>query len=194
MLSVDKIIWHYNKIKDSVKFHLQDDFWNVDIHKIKKIINEKREYSMKIWDRNNVIENLNQWYYTHCCISPTWINWWSMPKYIVSENFNVVEIRSNDKIVWQAFCYIWKNNNKMNIVIDNVEINNSYSIDSEVIKSNIISFVKEFRDHIWNLDDMIKIWNNYNDVKVLGSECTTSTIIWYKDLYLDSNKTQREFI
>jgi hypothetical protein len=194
ILEVKMVLQHFNEVKSSVISHIKDDFWNIDVDKIKEVISEKRDYTIKLWDRNNLIENLNQWYYTHCCISPTWINWWSMPKYIVSENFNIIELRNNNKIVWQAFCYIWVQNNKYNLVIDNVEINNSYSVDSDLIKTKLLSFIKDYRDSIWKLDDTIKIGDNYNDVKINGIDLKVSHIIGYKDMYLDSYKKQREFI
>jgi len=194
IVEIKSILNHFKKVKTSIINHIKDDFWNINVNKIKNIISEKRNYNIKLWDRSNILENLNQWYYTHCCISPTWINGWSMPKYIVSENFNIIEIRSDKKVVWQAFCYIWKHNNKYNLVIDNVEINNSYSIDSTLIKQELIWFIKNYRDYVWSLDEIIKIGNNFNDIKVDWKEVKVSKIIGYQDIYLDSNKKQREFI
>jgi hypothetical protein len=185
---------HYNNVKTSIVNHIKDDFWNIDVKKIKNNLLEKREYTMNLWNRHNIIENLNQWYYTHCCISPTWCNWWSMPLYIISENFNIIEIRSKERIIWQAFCYVWKSNKLCNLVIDNVEINNSYSMDSGLIKEKLIEYTNDYRDYIWNLDKIIKIGNNYNDISVNWEHCNElSKIIWYNNLYLDSNQNQREF-
>ena len=191
---VKEILNHYNNVKTSIVNHIKDDFWNIDVKKIKNNLLEKREYTMNLWNRHNIIENLNQWYYTHCCISPTWCNWWSMPLYIISENFNIIEIRSKERIIWQAFCYVWKSNKLCNLVIDNVEINNSYSMDSGLIKEKLIEYTNDYRDYIWNLDKIIKIGNNYNDISVNWEHCNElSKIIWYNNLYLDSNQNQREF-
>lgn len=191
---IEEILLKYRKVKTEIVSHLKDDFWNIDLQKIKEISSNSREYTIKLWDRENVIENLNMWHATHCCIAPDGQYWSALPEYLENENYNVIQVMNEDKIVGLAFTYIGRAKWNNHLVIDNVEINNSYSMDSEIIAAWLKEYARDYRDYIWWLEKAIHIWDSYNDIYVSWGYVDVAEMIWNsEEMYLDSDDTQRFF-
>ncbi|MGB9847738.1 MAG: HEAT repeat domain-containing protein [Minisyncoccia bacterium] len=133
---------------------------------------EKRGYTftIKIWDRNPGYD-IFQGNYTSCCIAVENFNRAAILDYLVDAGMQIVEIKDEtiDKTIAQTFIYFTEDSDhKINLVLDNVEINNDYIGLSDDIKKNLFQYVKDLALEVCPHTKRILLGTSYNDIKAEG--------------------------
>lgn len=168
----------FSEIKDflseyiswSIK-HIEDDFSNIptDIKNVKE-----KEFSIKLWNRSNLIENLVQGNKTHCCLATDNFNIKAMIEYIYNNNIIILEIKNKEKTIGQAFVYLavtekeisyrFQHKKHIFMIIDNVEINNNYANYTNDIAIHLQNFIIEYKNYVSkNISDVL-LGTSYNDI------------------------------
>ncbi len=106
------------------------------------------ELTVKMWDRFPQ-HDLFQGNYSSCCIGMNRSNAAAMGTYLTNTTFNMIELIDNTtgKTIGNALCYYIKTKDKPALVIDNIEINNSF-LPSELICKQIRTVIAEYAKNI----------------------------------------------
>ena len=99
-------------------------------------------------------------------------NGYIMPNYILNTAFNMIELVDNisGKVIGNALCYFVKDEKGVpSLVIDNIEINNSY-IPSEEVGKKLLNSITEYASNICKEvtgkgDTPIYLGTSNNDLK-----------------------------
>ena len=185
--------------------HIRDDFSEVNIED--DSIKKPQEFTIRLWDRNDLITSLTQGDKTHCCISfKSGGN--AIYRYIYKNNINLVEIVAKGKgVVGQAFVYVALPENQINyrysykrhvfLCIDNVEINNSYSDYAQDIAKNLQIFMEDYMRHIEpvKISDVL-LGASLNDIEPPYNYRISIPleILGYKEHYLDNRSQFYKFL
>ncbi len=149
---------HFQTLLDSIDDIQESDYMNnIDL-------------TIKMWDRVPQ-HDLFQGNYSTCCIGIGQSNGLYMPTYLLNTAFNMIELVDNisGKTVGNALCYYGFDSNKeLVFIIDNVEINNSYtpSYDTlKIIRQGIKDYATNINKEIAPYKEIpIYLGPNYNDI------------------------------
>ena len=150
---------HIEALIDSIE-HISE---NKEIHSV--------NLTVKMWDRIPQ-HDLFQGNYSTCCIGMNRSNAAAMGTYLTNTTFNMIELIDNTsgKTVGNALCYYIKTEDNPALVIDNIEINNSF-MQSEMICKQIRTGITEYAKNIneevcGNRNIPIYLGNQNNDVPI----------------------------
>jgi len=126
--------------------------------------------TIKMWDRIPQ-HDLFQGNYSTCCIGMNHSNGEAMADYLTQTAFNMIELVDNDtnKTVGNALCYYVSTElGKPALVIDNIEINNTYmpsQNNCEKIRDGIKEYALNLNKEVGNGQEIpIYLGTQYNDV------------------------------
>lgn len=156
------------------------------------------DLTIKMWNRIPQ-HDLFQGNYSTCCIGLGEHNGKFMPDYLLNSAFNMIEIVDNqtNRTVGNALCYYAQNNQmKPVLIIDNIEINNSYKPSDQVcknIRDSVALYAKNLNKEVTGNDDIpVYIGDNYNDVPTYDLETIEDEFITFagkleaEEIYLDA--------
>lgn len=203
---IDKIFKNFiSKYVEWSMKHIQDDFSVIE--DTCNIVRDFKEntFTIKLWDRKNLITNLVQGNKTHCCIAADAYNIKALIDYIYNKNMVLVEIRSKEDVIGQAFVYLavsedklryrYENKYHLFMIIDNVEINSNYIQYTEDIAKNLQTFMIGFKDYVSSNISDILLGVNYNDITPpYDFKANINVSILGCDHYIDSRSTFYKFI
>lgn len=184
----------------SVK-HVSDDIANLVIEDE----TTPKELIIKLWNRDDFAHNLLQGTRTHCCLALDSFNCHELINYIYNLNINLIEILHKDRIVGQAFVYIGETNTAINynceyrphyfLIIDNVEINNSFSSYSIDITRKLQEYMIAYKQHLGNVISDVWLGTFYNDIEApFPFQVSQSIDIIGNNFYRDSSRNFYKFI
>lgn len=185
--------------------HIEEAIGNID-EDIEANADKTESMQIKLWDRYDILEALTQGNKTHCCLAVNSFNIHHMVKYIYNKNINLVEIRNKDGVIGQAFVSIYRTKNKFHyryeykqhlfMIIDNVEVNNSYAMYRDDIARNLQKFMNMYMLYTSDKISDVFLGTCMNDIMPPYSFCQDIDveIIGEKELYLDHSSTFYKFI
>ena len=152
----------------TIKNHLEQRLKDISQCETKK--REKPiDLTIKMWDRNP-IHDLFQGNYSTCCIGLAETNGASMPTYLLSSMFNMIELVDNKtgETVGNALCYFAVDEfGEPKFIIDNIEIANKHKMSDSTSKKlldEIINYCTSVLKTISTKNIPILMGTNYNDV------------------------------
>ncbi len=178
--------------------HLKQRIDDIESIKENKVASDI-DWTIKMWDRIPQ-KDLFQGNYSTCCVGIGKANGCSMPAYLLHSALNMIEIKDNKSgcIVGNALCYFVKDNksDKISLVIDNVEINNSVKLSNEN-GENLLAAITKYAENIAKSvtgkeDIPILMGVNYNDVPDTYLNCYNFDISLFgkipdeTDVYVDA--------
>ena len=134
-------------------------------------IHDKKDLDLtiKMWNRFPQ-HDLFQGNYSTCCIGLGNVNSYAMPEYLKKTAFNMIEIIDNTtgETVGNALCYYAKEYDKPVLVLDNIEINNSFKpsdLSCKYIREGLKEYGKRLNKEVTGqANTPIYLGKNYNDV------------------------------
>ena len=130
------------------------------------------EVEIKGWDRVPH-KDLFQGNFSTCCIGMNNANQAAIVDYLMSPSYNMIELvdTSNGKTIGNALIYFVADDNlKTHLVIDNIEINDSYIFSDEQslkLRDSIKDFANDIKNHcLKNKNAKTFLGSSYNDVYI----------------------------
>jgi len=140
----------------------------------------KRGYHLliKLWDRDPG-HDIFQGNYTHCCIAVENFNRGAILDYLSDAGMQIVEIKdkTEDRTIAQTFIYFTEDNQgRVNLVLDNVEVNSDYSGLADDIRDNLFDYLKEYALDVCPKTKRMLLGTAYNDIKTSDLEDRNITL------------------
>lgn len=155
----------YQKMNNNWFLHFIDKVRNENILDIKNLFNKfsknqilLKRFSVKI-ERQDSINFWCSWNLSNCCM---WYETNKLKDYLFHRWFSIMNIYFWDDVIWNALLYEWIMNWKKAIIIDNIELKNSYKKYSEII----IDVIKNYLNKLWEELSIKNFyqWVMYNDL------------------------------
>lgn len=132
-----------------------------------------------------------------CCSSVGKTRDWTAPYYVINKMISCIEVLdSNDHSIGNTMCYIAKIDNKLSLILDNIELKSEYEYN-ETIRDSIFEYAERLCEEIGNPDMPIYVAGNNNKVHldkyprykkefyIIGSTGDT-------EIYLDFNQDRHK--
>ncbi len=136
----------FNELSKNIQTRLEFEKYGLDYNKwvkynpdsqIEYILDENNKIVVKKVDMNNVPKALFLGDEADCCTRVNGVHAKSAVSYITSKMIQAIEVYHNNLPVANTMCYLAKVNNKLALILDNIEVKPQYRKDEMIKKSYI---------------------------------------------------------